>query len=64
MFSSDHVQILLLGNLVAFVVAMLAIRFFIGYLSRKGFRLFGWYRIVLGAVLLGLMAAGIPLQVA
>ena len=64
MFSSDHVQILLIGNIVAFIVAMLAIRFFIGYLSRKGFRLFGWYRIVLGAVLLALMAAGIPLQVA
>jgi undecaprenyl-diphosphatase len=34
------------------VVAMLAIRFFIGFLQKRGFRLFGWYRIIAGIVLL------------
>jgi undecaprenyl-diphosphatase len=64
LFEGDHLQLLLIGNVVAFAVALLAIRFFIGYLSRKGFRVFGWYRIALGIVLLGLLAAGIPLQIA
>ncbi len=64
MFAGDHITLLLIGNAVAFIVAMLAIRFFIGYLSRHGFRIFGWYRIVLGLVLLALIAANIPLTVA
>jgi undecaprenyl-diphosphatase len=63
-FHSDNIQLLLIGNVVAFVVAMMAIKFFIGYLSRKGFRVFGWYRIALGLALLLLIAAGVQLQVA
>jgi undecaprenyl-diphosphatase len=47
------------GNVVAFIVAMLAIRFFINYLKVYGFRIFGIYRIVAGIVLLILMLAGI-----
>jgi undecaprenyl-diphosphatase len=62
-FNSENIQLLLIGNVVAFVVAMMAIKFFIGYLSRKGFRVFGWYRIVLGLALLLLIAAGVQLQV-
>ena len=46
------------GNVVAFVVALLAIRFFIGYLQRHGFRLFGWYRIIAGLILLLLVLTG------
>jgi len=53
------VKLLLLGNLVAFVVALLAIRFFIGYLQKHGFKLFGYYRIIVGAALLLLMATGL-----
>jgi undecaprenyl-diphosphatase len=52
---SHNLQMLLVGNLVAFVVAMLAIRFFIGFLQRAGFRLFGWYRVLVGSVLLVLI---------
>jgi undecaprenyl-diphosphatase len=44
-----------LGNLVAFIVAMLAIKFFIGYLQKHGFRLFGWYRVIAGTILLALV---------
>lgn len=47
-----------IGNLVAFVVALLAIKFFIGFLQKHGFKLFGWYRIIVGIVLLGLIYAG------
>ena len=55
----DHNLMLLgVGNLVAFVVAMLAIKFFIRYLQRYGFKLFGWYRIVVGITLLVLIYNG------
>ena len=46
------------GNLVAFVVAMLAIKFFIGYLQKHGFKIFGYYRIIVGIILLLLMISG------
>ncbi len=46
------------GNLVAFVVALLAIKFFIRFLQKNGFRVFGWYRIVAGAALLILLITG------
>lgn len=55
----DEVKFLVIGNIVAFVVAILAIRFFITYLQRHGFRLFGWYRIIAGAAVLALVAAGV-----
>lgn len=47
-----------IGNLVAFVVAILAIKFFIGFLQKHGFRLFGWYRIIAGIILLILIYTG------
>jgi undecaprenyl-diphosphatase len=65
MQSSGHEWLLLLvGNVVAFIVAYLAIKSFIAFLQKKGFRAFGWYRIALGAVLLILMAMGVELQMA
>ena len=47
-----------LGNIIAFIVAMIAIKFFIGFLQKHGFRLFGWYRVIVGAVLLVLVLTG------
>lgn len=58
-FNSEHIQLLLVGNVVAFIVAILAIKFFIGFLQKHGFRLFGWYRIIVGIVLLILIYAGV-----
>jgi undecaprenyl-diphosphatase len=55
---SHNLVILGIGNVVAFIVALLAIKFFITYLQRHGFRVFGWYRIVVGAVLLVLIFTG------
>jgi undecaprenyl-diphosphatase len=49
---------LILGNVVAFIVALLAIKFFIGFVTKYGFRLFGWYRIIVGGVLLILLFTG------
>lgn len=48
-----------IGNIIAFVVAMIAIKFFISYLQKHGFKLFGWYRIVLGIVVLVLLHQGV-----
>jgi undecaprenyl-diphosphatase len=47
---------------VAFIVAMAAIKFFIGFLTKYGFKVFGYYRIVVGVVLLVLLAMGIDLE--
>lgn len=58
-FSSQEIKLLALGNLVAFIVALLAIRFFIHFLQKHGFRVWGIYRIVLGVVLLILLQKGI-----
>lgn len=56
--SSQNIQAFIAGNVVAFVVAILAIKFFINYLKKYGFRVFGIYRIIVGIILLGLIAAG------
>lgn len=61
--SADDISVLLIGNTVAFVVALLAIKFFIGYLQKHGFKLFGYYRIALGLILLVLLALGYELKV-
>lgn len=62
-FSTDQLLYLAIGNIVAFIVAMAAIKFFIGYLQKYGFKVFGYYRIVIGLLILGLLAAGYDLRV-
>jgi len=57
-FDRDSVMLLLVGNAVAFVVALLAIKFFITFLQKHGFKAFGWYRIVVGIILLVLLQTG------
>ena len=52
-FTGTEIIILLLGMAVAFVVSILAIKFLMGYIKKHDFKVFGWYRIVLGAVILG-----------
>ncbi|MEO6348962.1 MAG: undecaprenyl-diphosphate phosphatase, partial [Aquaticitalea sp.] len=46
--SGDQINYLIVGNIIAFVVALIAIKSFIGYLSKHGFKIFGYYRIILG----------------
>lgn len=62
-FSSDELQLLAVGNIVAFIVAMIAIKFFISYLQKYGFKVFGYYRIIVGLIILGLIAAGYELKI-
>ena len=57
--SNDNLIAFIVGNIVAFVVAMLAIRFFINYLKIYGFRIFGLYRILAGIILLVLIFTGV-----
>jgi undecaprenyl-diphosphatase len=57
--TTENLQGFIVGNIVAFVVAILAIKFFIGFLQKHGFRLFGWYRIIAGIILLLLIWQGI-----
>lgn len=52
-FTGTEITILLLGMAVAFFVSILAIKFLIGYIKKHDFKAFGWYRIVLGIVVLG-----------
>ena len=54
-----NLMLLGLGNVVAFIVALLAIKFFIGFLQKNGFKIFGWYRIAAGIVVLILLQQGI-----
>ncbi|MBB2143885.1 undecaprenyl-diphosphate phosphatase [Pedobacter sp. LMG 31464] len=61
--SHEQIQILAFGNVVAFIIALLAIKSFIGYLNKNGFKLFGWYRIIVGLVIIVLILSGHQLSI-
>ncbi|MVT07608.1 undecaprenyl-diphosphate phosphatase [Chitinophaga tropicalis] len=63
MSNMDNLKLLLIGNIVAFVVAMLAIKFFINALKKYGFRVWGYYRIIVGIAILIAIAMGYKLSV-
>lgn len=58
----NNLETLLLGSAVAFVVALLAIKFFINYVTKYGFAAFGWYRIIVGIVIIACALCGIELK--
>ncbi len=62
-FGSEQITLLVVGNVVAFIVAMLAIRSFIQFLTRNGFKVFGYYRIILGVIILILLYSGVDLAI-
>lgn len=62
-FGSEQITVLAIGNIVAFIVAMIAIKGFIAYLTKHGFRIFGWYRIIVGILILALYFAGVDMQI-
>lgn len=62
-FSDQQVIMLLIGNIVAFLVAMIAIKSFISFLTKHGFRVFGYYRIAIGIVIIVLYIVGIDLKI-
>ncbi len=57
-FSSNEIKQLAIGNVVAFIIALLAIKFFIGFLKKHGFKVWGYYRIIVGIALLMLIYTG------
>jgi len=59
---TSNVSLLVIGCIVAFVVAIVAIKAFIGYLAKHGFKVFGYYRILVGAIILILLGFGISLS--
>ncbi|MDB5021181.1 MAG: undecaprenyl-diphosphate phosphatase [Pedobacter sp.] len=63
LLDSENIKLLLFGNVVAFIIAIIAIKSFIGFLSKHGFRIFGWYRIAVGIVILALYFAHVPMVV-
>lgn len=62
-FEANEISLLLIGNVVGFVVAIIAIKAFISFLTKHGFKLFGYYRIVLGLLLLILHFSGVELTI-
>lgn len=60
---TDNITTLVVGNVVAFIVALLAIKFFINYVTKYGFKAFGWYRIIVGSAILIMLACGVNLQI-
>lgn len=52
-FTGSEIVLLITGMLVAFIVSILAIRFLVGYIKNHDFKVFGWYRIILGCAVLG-----------
>ena len=60
---SDNLMVLLIGNVVAFIVALLAIKFFISYVTKYGFKAFGYYRIIVGAAIIIMGLCGISMEV-
>lgn len=62
-FTGEEINLLIVGNIVGFVVAIVAIKTFINILTKYGFRAFGWYRIIVGVVIIVLIWSGQSLQI-
>ncbi len=62
-FTSADYTPLIIGNVVAFIIAIFAMRSFVNFLTKKGFKIFGYYRIIVGTVILVLIALGYDLQI-
>lgn len=62
-FSGEEIKLLAVGNVIAFIVAMLAIKTFITFLEKRGFKLFGFYRIIVGGIIIAVYLSGHTLEV-
>lgn len=61
--TSGEINLLIVGNIVAFIVAMIAIKSFISFLTKRGFKIFGYYRIAVGIIILVLYYFGTGLSI-
>jgi len=59
----DNIVTLIVGNVVAFIVALLAIKFFISFVTKYGFKAFGYYRIIVGGIIIIFMLLGYNLEI-
>ena len=62
-FTADNLSLLLFGNVVSFIVALIAIKSFITFLTKHGFKIFGYYRIAIGLIILILYLLGVDLSI-
>ncbi|HLT87567.1 MAG TPA: undecaprenyl-diphosphate phosphatase [Sphingobacterium sp.] len=62
-FTGEEINLLIIGNVVGFIVAIIAIKSFISVLTKYGFKAFGWYRIIVGLVIIGLLLSGHSLEI-
>lgn len=62
--TGNNLEMLIVGSVVAFIVAILAIKFFINYVTKYGFAAFGWYRIIVGIIILICMLCGVDMKMA
>jgi undecaprenyl-diphosphatase len=60
--TKQNISVLALGNLIGFLVAIVAIKGFIAFLTKNGFKFFGYYRVLVGAIILGLIVFGADLS--
>ncbi|MGI6243663.1 MAG: undecaprenyl-diphosphate phosphatase [Prevotella sp.] len=56
--TSHNITMLIVGCVVAFVVAMMAMKWFVSFLTKYGFKAFGWYRIIVGGIILAMLLSG------
>lgn len=61
--NGQEINILIFGNVIAFIVALLAIKSFIRFLNKYGFKGFGWYRIIVGGILIVLFLLNVPIEI-
>src|SRR5688572_10369530 len=62
-FGQQEITAMIIGNIVAFIVAMIAIKSFISFLTKHGFKVFGYYRIIVGLIILLLYYMGVELSI-
>lgn len=62
-FSGEEINLLIIGNIVGFIVAIIAIKSFIDILTKHGFKAFGWYRIIVGVIIIAMLLSGHSLQI-
>ncbi len=60
--TTNNIMLLIVGCVVAFVVAIIAMKWFVNFLAKYGFKAFGWYRIIVGAIILVMLAMGYELN--
>ena len=60
--TSDNIMMLIVGCVVAFIVAIVAMKWFVNFLAKYGFKAFGWYRIIVGVIILVMLAMGYELN--